>query len=84
MCFREILKKTSQKVDRTSKRLLLTLYIGSGENPLRQPERCEKVEICKNGSLHDDTATNLANVAVWTAGNWSRTLFIEQAIEVLG
>ena len=45
-------------------------------------ERCEKVEIGDDGGFQNETATNLANVAVWTVGNWSRSLSIEKAMEV--
>ena len=60
------------------------MYLGSSANPLRQAERCGKVEIGEDGSCHDDIATNLANVAVWTADNWSRTLSTEKAMDVSG
>ena len=51
---------------------------------LRQPERCEKIEIGEYVGCHHETATNLANVVVWTVGNWSRTLSIEKTMEVSG
>ena len=43
-----------------------------------------KVEIGEDGSWHDDIASNLAKVDVWTVGNWSRTLAIQKTIEVSG
>ena len=55
MCFRELLKIFSRKMDETSTVTHFYFIISSDANSLRQPERCEKVEIGEDGSWYDDT-----------------------------
>ena len=58
------------------------VFLGSNANPPRQPEHCKKVKIGDDGGCHHKTATKLAKVAVWTVGNWSRSLDIQKTMEV--
>ena len=65
-------------MDQTRKTLAYCL--GGDANPPRQPEHCQTVEISVDGGWHHKTATNLANVAVWTVGNLSRSMDIQKII----
>ena len=68
-------------MNQTSETLLHHVYVGLKYSEIC--EHCEQVEIGDDGGRHHKTATKLAKVAVWTVGNWSRSLDIQKTMEVL-